>query len=89
MEPKEVELETGTLTSNALASDLIFGAEKIAKALGLTRRQVYHAAASGYIPSFRIGATICARRSTLLSWIEDQETVGRNTHAAAGFAHGH
>lgn len=70
-------------TINPIASDLIFGADQIAKTLGLTRRQVYHAAASGHIPSFRIGATICVRRSTLLAWFEDQEAKIRGRHGPA------
>jgi hypothetical protein len=70
--------------TSALASDLIFGADKIATTLGLTRRQIYHSAASGHLPTFRIGATICARRSTLLAWFDQQEKghLSINDHVA-------
>lgn len=56
-------------------TDLLFGAEAMAAALGLTRRQVYHAVESGHIPAFRIGATICARRSTLMRWFDKKEAA--------------
>jgi hypothetical protein len=56
-----------------LNKDLIYGADALAVELGLSKRQVYHAAAAQHIPTFKIGSAICARRSTLLKWIEDQE----------------
>ena len=37
------------------------------------RRKVYHAAARAGLPVFRIGGAVCARRSTLVRWIADQE----------------
>ncbi|KQR77599.1 helix-turn-helix transcriptional regulator [Rhizobium sp. Leaf341] len=56
-----------------LATDLLRGADAIAAYLGFPRRAVYHLVAKGEMPSFRIGETICARRSTLLAWISEQE----------------
>jgi hypothetical protein len=34
---------------------------------------VYHLVETGGLPTFRLGATIAARRSTLLAWIGTQE----------------
>lgn len=59
-----------------LSSDILRGADQIALFMfGTTtlRRQVYHLADKGKIPHFRLGAIICARKSTLLQWIENQE----------------
>lgn len=53
--------------------DLLYGAAPIAKYLGLTEKQARHRIDTGHIPSFRIGSTICARRSTLNQWLADQE----------------
>lgn len=49
--------------------DLLFGAGEIAIFLYGTRdliRRVYHQAERGYIPTFRLGRKLCARRSQLL-----------------------
>ena len=58
---------------NNLAADILRGADAIAGYLGFPRRAVYHAAAKGSIPTFRVGETICARKSTLTAWIAAQE----------------
>jgi len=60
-----------------LADDLLRGADDIAAFLGLAPRAVYHAASRAALPTFRIGAILCARRSTLLAWIAEQEKKGR------------
>lgn len=67
-----------------LNDDILRGAEAIASFLGLDKRQaVYHHAAKGELPTFRIGSTICARKSTLVKWIEEQEKkAGRKDDAA-------
>jgi hypothetical protein len=63
------------------AVDLLDGSDEIAEFLygdRKKRRKVYHLASEtkGHkIPIFRMGSTICARRSTLLQWIADQEKV--------------
>jgi excisionase family DNA binding protein len=53
--------------------DLLSGAEAIAAYIGVKPRRVYHLAEGRRIPVFRIGSTLCARRSTLLRWVEDME----------------
>ncbi|SFU38503.1 hypothetical protein SAMN02799631_00366 [Methylobacterium sp. 174MFSha1.1] len=61
-----------------LAEDLMTGAEVIAEfmfgdASEANRRRIYHAADKLGLPTFKLGGTICARRSTILAWIERQE----------------
>lgn len=58
-----------------LASDLLTGADQIAAFLGWPRRTVYHAVSKKSLPSFRIGETICARKSKILAFIEAQEAA--------------
>ncbi len=61
-----------------LSADLMTGAEAIAEFMfgdtsDTSRRRVYHAADKLGLPTFKLGGTICARRSTILAWIERQE----------------
>lgn len=53
--------------------DLLSGAEAIAAFIGVKPRRIYHLAETQRLPIFRMGATICARRSTLVRWIEEME----------------
>jgi hypothetical protein len=58
------------------SQDLLRGAEEIAEFLfgdQKLRRQVYHLAATTKLPTFKLGSMICARKSVLLKWIENQE----------------
>jgi hypothetical protein len=58
------------------ADDLLRGASEISEFLFKSpafRRKVYHLVATSNLPVFKIGAMICARKSVLLKWIEDQE----------------
>jgi hypothetical protein len=58
------------------AQDLLRGAEEIAWFLFADRklrRKVYHLVATSNVPVFKLGSMICARKSVLLKWIEDQE----------------
>ena len=52
---------------------LLYGAPAIASFLGMRVRQVRHRIKAGQIPTFRIGATICARQAALLHWLEVEE----------------
>lgn len=56
-----------------ISADLLRGADAIAAFLGFPRRAIYHAVSKGHLPSFRIGETVCARKSTLTAWIQKQE----------------
>lgn len=63
-----------------LAPDLLRGAEEIAAFLygsGRERRKVYHLVETARLPHFRLGNLVCARRTTLMAWIEEQESRGR------------
>ena len=67
-----------------LSEDLIVGAAGVAEFLGVRRRQIYHAVELGYLPLFRMGALICARRTTLAAWIEAQERIGLGRSTPGG-----
>lgn len=67
-------------TGLPLAQDLMSGAGAIAFFIfgdesETSRRKVYHAADKLGLPCFKLGGTLCARRSTILSWIEKQESA--------------
>ena len=53
--------------------DLLTGADAIAAFVGVKPRRIYHLAETKRLPVFRLGATLCARRSTLVKWIESME----------------
>lgn len=62
--------------SEARTNDLLDGAEAIAEFVygdRRHRRRIYHLAETGQLPHFKLGAMICARKTTLLAWIEAQE----------------
>lgn len=54
-------------------ADILKGSKSIAAFLGFSERTVRAQAEYGRLPVFKIGAAICARKSTLLSWIAEQE----------------
>ena len=54
-------------------SDLLYGVPAIAAFLGLRTKQARHRIAAGTIPVFRIGDTICARRTSLANWLAECE----------------
>lgn len=68
------DLRSGAVKTEGLNGDLLMGAQAIADFMGFDRRQVYHMAANEQIPVFRLWRDgICARKSTILAWIEKQE----------------
>lgn len=54
-------------------ADLLYQVPAIAKFFGMTEKQARHRIERGEIPTFRMGGTICARRSTLTAWLAAQE----------------
>ena len=54
-------------------ADLLYGVPAIAGHLGMTDPQVYHLHAGGKLPTFKIGAKVCARKSSLRAWAAEQE----------------
>ncbi|MCW5735980.1 MAG: hypothetical protein KIS73_17765 [Enhydrobacter sp.] len=68
----------------ALADDILRGAGAIAAFLfgGRShRRKVYHLVATSRLPTFKLGALLCARRTVLRDWIAEQEERGRKGRA--------
>ena len=55
---------TDTVT---IEREILHGARAIADVLGITEKAVYHLIERGRIPHYRLGRTICARRSHLLA----------------------
>lgn len=55
--------------------DLLMGAHAIAKFLGITQRQTYRLIYGGEIPSFKLGGSVAARRSTLATWLAETEAA--------------
>lgn len=55
--------------------DLLYGVPAIAAFLGIRGRQAKHRVSTGEIPTFRIGESICARRSTLNTWLAEREAA--------------
>lgn len=58
-------------------SDLLYGVPAIATHLGLTDRTVYHLHGKGTLPTFKVGKVVCARRSSLATWLAKQEAASR------------
>ena len=59
-----------------LAADILRGADELAQFLfgnRNERRKVYHLSATSNLPVFKLGSMICARKSILRKWIEEQE----------------
>jgi hypothetical protein len=61
--------------------DLIYGVKAIAEVLGLREKQAQGLVDRNMIPTFRIGARVCARRSTLTAWIAEQESAALSRSA--------
>lgn len=46
-------------------ADILYGVKAIATFVGITPDQAKHRVAKGQIPSFKIGGTVCALRSSI------------------------
>ena len=62
-------------TDRAILGDLLYGAPAIADYLGITERQVRHRCDKGQMPHFKIGKTVCGRKTTLGRWLDEREGV--------------
>ena len=76
--PGPVEILQQTATEVTLGDDLLRGADEIARFMFgdvMHRRKVYYLTgeAPRGMPHFKMGSVICARKSTLLNWIAQQE----------------
>jgi hypothetical protein len=74
--PKIASMSLPREDVRTIADDVLRGAEAIAAFIfgdRSKRRQVYHLAETSRLPTFKLGAMLCARRSTILRWIAEQE----------------
>jgi hypothetical protein len=55
------------------APELLYGMQAIAEFLGIKRSVAYHLAATKRIPTFKMGRTVCARRSKILAALDALE----------------
>ncbi len=60
-------------TSQADDGDLLYGVPAIASHLGIGVKQCRHRIDAKAIPAFKIGGTICARKSSLKEWLDKLE----------------
>lgn len=61
-----------------VSADILRGASQIAAFLfgsSNHKRKVYYLAERDFLPVFRVGAILCARKSTLIEWIVAMENV--------------
>lgn len=69
------------------ADDILTGAAEIAGFLfgdANERRRVFYLVETARLPVFRMGSTICMRRSTWFEWVKDQEkNAARNANRAS------
>ena len=75
-EPPQSPVVPDATESPALSEDLLIGAAAIAAFMfgdEHERRRVYWMAGSGQLPVFRLGSTLCARKSSLLRSVEARE----------------
>lgn len=64
-----------------IANDLIVGADEIALFLfgdRSKRRTVYHLAETSNMPFHKMGSKLSLRKSSYLSWVEEQEQANKN-----------
>ena len=60
----------------ALANDILHGADAIAEFIfgnRQSRKKIYRLVETSKLPHFRLGASICSRKSVLVDWIISQE----------------
>ena len=67
------------MSVHALNDEVLSGGEAIAKATGLTKRQVFHHASAGRLPVYYVGRTLFTRRSLLDAWLRQREAEARRS----------
>jgi predicted DNA-binding transcriptional regulator AlpA len=58
-------------------ADLLYGVPEIAEFMGRSTAAVYHLARATDFPKFKLGGTVCARRSSINAWLADLEAKAR------------
>jgi hypothetical protein len=76
--PSVAVTEAASNRPPTIGDDLLRGADEIARFMFGSpehRRKVYYLTGDAKVrmPHFRIGSVLCARKSTLLAWVERQE----------------
>ena len=79
---KDIRFTDGAMLTQpemTLGQDLLRGADEIARFMFgdvSHRRKIYYLTgeATNGLPHFKIGSRICARKSTILNWISEQES---------------
>lgn len=74
--PVGIELADDVLIGGYEIAAFLFAKRNASLSRKAQRRKFYHLAATSRIPVFRIGTRFAARRSVLLTWIEQQERRG-------------
>lgn len=72
--PQDDPIKPSTAATESL--DVLYGAEQIAQFMFgsvALRRKVYHLHYEHGLPAFKLGASLCARKTKILQWITDQE----------------
>lgn len=59
-----------TITNDRSEADVVWGAEQIARLLGLSKRQIYHLVDTGRLPIGKLGGRLFAKRSTLSAFLD-------------------
>lgn len=62
-------------------TELLVGHKAIARFLGLSPRFVSWHDEQGRLPTFRVGKSVCARKSTMRQWLDQMEQNGMETKA--------
>lgn len=75
------------MKNEAETADLLYGVPAIAAFLQMREKQVRHRVDAGLIPSFRIGGTVCARRSAIKAWLDNCEAKSKVEVMTAGQGH--
>lgn len=57
--------------------DLLYGLKAIADALSIRLKQAEHLHESKQIPTFKLGSTVCSRKSSINRWLADCEAKAR------------
>ena len=64
------------------AADLLYGVPAIAEYLELRPRVIHHMIDRIGLPTFKLGGKVCARRSTLMTWLAERDAAARKVTAA-------
>lgn len=63
-----------TMTASATNSQQLMTIEEVASDLRISRAKAYGMAASGELPTIRLGRSVRVRRDRLMSWLDERST---------------